>query len=355
MWSSALIIVLYILRKRLLVLEVCSATGIISIYLFCALRLFLPIEFPWTQVINGGIVWNRILEVLSTSLGTMPIDIGVILLAIWIVVALIKMSRIFVNYYKSSDCVRKLPKKRIKLDMPALSNFDVYKTKSITTPCAAGIMNRIILFPDREYSQKQEAYILMHEITHHKNHDIITKLFINILCACYWWNPFVYLLKKDINQSLEIRCDQQVTQHLDDEGKVEYLSVILEEFKNSLNISKPSREYIMKVTGEEKHALVERFTLVANGKYVVPIWRKVMVVGILVVFFVGSYSVVIQSVFDVPQGDMEDGTYIYDSSDSYIIKHRDGSYSLITPSEEVEVDEEDVGFYVDADFIIREE
>lgn len=43
----------------------------------------------------------------------------------------------------------------------------------------------------------------------------------------------MYLLKKDLDQSLEIRCDQVATQNLDKNQKVTYLEVILKEFKTS--------------------------------------------------------------------------------------------------------------------------
>lgn len=41
------------------------------------------------------------------------------------------------------------------------------------------------------------------------------------------------LLKKDLNQSMEIRCDNVVVQRLDRQERSDYLSVILKEFKNS--------------------------------------------------------------------------------------------------------------------------
>jgi beta-lactamase regulating signal transducer with metallopeptidase domain len=39
------------------------------------------------------------------------------------------------------------------------------------------------------------------------------------LICLLWWNPFVYLLKADLEQILEVNCDLQVTRHMTDNEK----------------------------------------------------------------------------------------------------------------------------------------
>lgn len=69
--------------------------------------------------------------------------------------------------------------------------------------------------------------MILHEYIHLQNNDFFIKILINLLCAIYWWNPFTRLLKKDLNQSMEIRCDSIAVQRLGRQERSEYLSVIL--------------------------------------------------------------------------------------------------------------------------------
>ena len=357
LWSSALIIVLYILRKKLLVLEACSVSGIVFIYLFCAIRLLFPIEFPWTKVIDGGALWDSLKLFISFELahiGGATVTVGHILIAIWGIVAGYKIIKIVISNQKLHHFVGKIPKQKMESVLPDVSGIKVYKTGGITTPCAVGIFNRNVLFPDREYTKEQEAYILMHEISHHRNNDILIKFFTNILCALYWWNPFVYLLKKDLNQSLEIRCDQNVTQYLGKKDKARYLSVILNEFKNTADVSSDTSEYMMEIWGNEEDDLVERFKMVANGKYHVSVWKKMVVVGCMIIILIMSYSVVLQSSFD-PVYEEEEGVYYFDTKNAYVLMHRDGTYSLITPFEEMTIEEEEAMWYLNEGFSLKKE
>lgn len=358
LWSSLLIVVLYIFRKKMLFLEVCTVSGIISIYLFCALRLLLPIELPWTRVINGGLIWNGLqkcigYEVINSE--KCSVAFGDILFFLWIVIATCKCIQIIISYTNLKKIVRRMPKKKIENQIAIGEGIQVFSSECVNNPCAIGIREKMILFPNRDYSEQQENYIVMHEIEHHKNEDILIKLFTNVLCALYWWNPLVYLLKKDINQSLEIRCDQKVVQCIDNEKKAEYLTVILEEFKHSLGVKNNQSEYIMEILGNEDDLLVERFKYVANGRYCTSFWKKLMIAISVFILFIASYSFVIQSSFDLPANEVEEGAYLFDVSNSYILLHKDKTYSLVTPFETLKLNEEEAQFYINEGFSLKEE
>lgn len=54
LWSSVLILLFYILRKKSVLLDICSVSGVIVLYAFCMIRMVVPAEFSWTKVISGG-------------------------------------------------------------------------------------------------------------------------------------------------------------------------------------------------------------------------------------------------------------------------------------------------------------
>lgn len=132
----------------------------------------------------------------------------------------------------------------------------------------------------------------------------MTKILINIICAIYWWNPVVYLLRKDINQSIEIRCDGVVVGGKNKISRSNYLAVMLEEFKDNSN------------TGE----------FVIQTKYEVPI----------------------------NEIEMDDKAYEVDSSNSYIIIH-DGEYILHSVKGDVLIDKEVAETMIKEGFHVREE
>lgn len=68
LWSSILILLFYIARTKTPLLEVCSISGIIVLYLFCLIRMLFPIEFFWTEVITAPQIYNKIYDFFSYKL-----------------------------------------------------------------------------------------------------------------------------------------------------------------------------------------------------------------------------------------------------------------------------------------------
>ena len=66
-WCNIFIVLCYILRKRSVLLNLSSMTGIIILYLFCLIRLAVPVELPWTKVVSGGSLYNCIWRILTAG------------------------------------------------------------------------------------------------------------------------------------------------------------------------------------------------------------------------------------------------------------------------------------------------
>lgn len=146
-------------------------------------------------------------------------------------------------------------------------NIKIVQTAAVEIPCCIGIFEKRILIPDKKYSREELHYIILHEYTHLDNKDILTIQLINILCIVFWWNPFVYILKGDMYQSIEIRCDQTVTKKLKSAERGNYLTVILKEYKASVQgkeFRKPAGA--MPLFEDHSDHLIERFRLVAEGQ-----------------------------------------------------------------------------------------
>ena len=215
-------------------------------------------------------------------------------------------------------------------------NIKIVQTAAVEVPCCMGIFEKRILIPDKKYSREELHYIILHEYTHLDNKDILTIELINILCIVFWWNPFVYILKGDMYQSIEIRCDQTVTKKLKSAERGNYLAVILKEYKASVQgkeFRKPAGA--MPLFEDHSDHLIERFRLVAEEKQSSSRIGRILVPVIAVALLVLSYSLILQPRYDVPENTYtienefedinQDNAYLYVSDGKYYLHCEQGN------------------------------
>jgi len=89
-------------------------------------------------------------------------------------------------------------------------------------PMLIGLLRPTIMLPDREYTDAQLRNILRHELTHYRRRDIVMKWLSVLACALHWFNPVIYLARREINSSCELACDEAVIRNLDSNGKQNY-------------------------------------------------------------------------------------------------------------------------------------
>ena len=329
-WSSILIILFYFLRTRTKLLHVCSISTIIFLYLFCAVRIALPIELPWSYVVPWRKVYNKIHDLLYYKIGS--VRVYELFTVIWIIGSLCILLKYLVSYFKAIVYIRNIPRIKCDIDESRCDRrIEIIKTAYVKAPCSFGILSPKILLPDREYGNDELQYILMHEYTHIRSHDILIKQLIAVLCGIYWWNPIVYLLKKDLDQSLEIRCDLSIVNHLSENERADYLTVMLKAFRESRQINK----YVGMAGLIENHSdsILERFQIVADMGVVQKNHANMFVGMLMLLVLVLSYSFVFRSSFEVPQSEIvtdsntfeitPENTYIIKQGEEYIVHAKD--------------------------------
>ena len=180
-----------------------------------------------------------------------------------------------------SDCEEKLNiKTRVELSYNSL----------IASPIMIGFFRPGIVLPVRELEDKELSYIFVHELTHYKQRDMFYKWLIQIVVCVHWFNPFVYLLEKEVNKSCELSCDEKVIAVLDDKEKSEYGDTLIS-FLKSDNLYKSSLASV--TLTEEAEQLKERLGAIMNFKKkgkALRILTGVLTVGIIFAgVFVGNY------------------------------------------------------------------
>ena len=210
-WCSIFIVLCYILRKRSVLLNLSSMTGIIILYLFCLIRLVVPVELPWTKVVSGGSLYNFLYQIFGceiTCVAGHEIYVYHIFVVAWGVVMAVLLTRYLIQYHRVVSYFSEMEKTEDTelnniLDEICTDkekrNIKIVQTAAVEVPCCIGIFEKRILIPDKKYSREELHYIILHEYTHLDNKDILTIQLINILCIVFWWNPFVYILKGDMS------------------------------------------------------------------------------------------------------------------------------------------------------------
>lgn len=81
----------------------------------------------------------------------------------------------------------------------------------ISSPLLLGYRNPCILLPNNNYTKDQITFIIKHELTHYKHHDLYIKLLLIVSNALHWFNPIIYLLVREASLTMELYCDESVT------------------------------------------------------------------------------------------------------------------------------------------------
>ncbi len=104
------------------------------------------------------------------------------------------------------------------------------ETGLITTPITFGVMQPYILVPtnmQEAFTIKEMKYVFLHELTHHRNKDMLVNYLMWILQIVYWFNPLVWYAQKRLRMDRELACDDSVLNLLDEAGYLEYGHTII--------------------------------------------------------------------------------------------------------------------------------
>ncbi len=79
-------------------------------------------------------------------------------------------------------------------------------------PSATGLLRRTVLLPDEalEWTHAQRRLVLLHELGHFKRGDLWTHALGRLACALHWFNPFVWMLHRQLAVEREFACDALV-------------------------------------------------------------------------------------------------------------------------------------------------
>ena len=109
------------------------------------------------------------------------------------------------------------------------TNIPVYQSNIISTPMLIGIFRPKLIFPvfQKTWSKTELELMTAHELCHYKNKDLFLKLIMLAACCINWFNPVVYIIKKQFFYDMELACDSQVLSNCSEKDRELYARIML--------------------------------------------------------------------------------------------------------------------------------
>lgn len=375
LWSSLIILVAHLLRRKAFFLRRVGAPVLVVFYLLSVGRMVLLVEFPFSREVPLRSWFSTAVQAVCIEehqLGDFGWTWAQAACLCWAAVGIILLLWFSFRYWRA---VRRMTQslardplaeeilQSIRKESKRSLKVQVFRTERASTPMGVGIFRRKIILPCGEIPAQELEYILRHEYTHFLHGDLWVKLLTQVYCCLFWWNPLVYLLRRDLPQILEIRCDMAVTKDYTVSQKAEYLQTIVNSLKRMGKERDTFRQFLVSarlLASEDSLSLVERFRLISGGQEPRRLMAASLVTGALCLLFV-SYLFIFQSAYEPGEQDYLDISsnpfLVVDFGEAYLVKHSDGTYSLVTEGGTTYVvdDQEVIADFLESNFVVLEE
>lgn len=227
--------------------------GVIAVIM---LRMMVPINFPFTKTIYSSKLLIGLGNIVYANVyGDREILVSDLLLWLWIGVAVILLIRYF---YKRVQ-VRRILEQYVIKDTDTKEYYESFlndtKIRSIKIAVIPGekqaaifgVIRPIMILPDAVLEEKTVAHMIRHEMKHYANYDLWLKFFVDLLVVIHWWNPVVYVMRKELSLAFELSNDYMVTKDMSELGKIEYAQTLVQAAKLMSN----QQAYDLNLTGGE--------------------------------------------------------------------------------------------------------
>lgn len=336
--SCPMLLLIFILRRRSDYLTKYGVTFISILYIFCTVRMLFPIEFPSHQkVICDLYLYSFLMNLYAKSEDIHKKIVMAVILTIWIIGIIIavvhkmrewnKVKGYLIKGTSKGDGVAEKILREIDSECPIKIEYNL----AIAEPFIKGLRHPVIYLPEKECNEKELEFILMHEYLHWKRKDLWKKFIINIIGMIFWWNPLAYLLCKDLDQIIELNCDNAMSKKYSEMDTLYYLDTLTYMAGGRrANFDKVSSDTLGFVKKLEVRPLKQRFHYVMFKKDDKRTQRKMnlFILGVSVIWFVASYYFILQPKYTMPQVEVyqEDASFVSDDGNSYLEEQKDGSY-----------------------------
>lgn len=362
LWFNVFVLLLCILRWKLKILLGYQLFPLLLLIGLSVVRLLVPVEPFFALEVES----TRVLPFLQdrsrvevASIGGQTVTVASLVILVLSAVSLALLVRLFFLLHRKSSQLRQGARtddprllaifQRVKAEAPSRRQCRLYVSDQCPGPCIFGVVRSHVLIP-RELcalGDRDLYYVLKHEWRHHLEYDVAVKLLIECLCCLLWWDPLVYLLRYNLNQTLELKCDAKVTREFQEEERLSYAEALMNTLRvcGRKSVAQPGEAMLsipfLGATLAKRRAsadedLIQRFDVVLEVDRRDSKRAKRGLVAVMILMFAASFCFVIQPfgfpmtedlVVEMESRDMV-GPFLITPETSVLVDNQDGTYSL---------------------------
>ena len=207
-----------------------------------------------------------------------------ILFVIWLLGASAFAAVSFVRFFRWKRTILRLSKPSPYYDAfvstfaeeMEIDQVEIRISDAVSSPMMIGLFKPTILLPIRHYEYDELRLIIKHELTHYLHRDLWFKLILILCRAVHWFNPFMVLFARSIEQECEYYCDMSVMEKEPEKMRKVYCNSIVNTLADQVRRNgREMRPVLATSFYSPKSGLKHRFSMVLRGKT-----RKV--IGVLI-------------------------------------------------------------------------
>ena len=354
LWSSIIFGIIFIGKRLFLKESNINVFIIMSLYLCCVIRLLSFFILPYQVLVDFPVI-NPIIDLLCLKefrFFNIRFYLFYVIGIIYFIIVISKLIKLVRAYGNISDKYSRVNDirvcnifDRVLHELNMNETISLVSINGISSPLSIGGRYRLVIMPNDKcgnYSDIDLENIFRHECMHIKNNDYYRILLVNIAECFFFWNPIIYLLRQELEQSIEIRCDACVTQNMDKEGRRSYLTTLNKLIRDSYDTNTDSKgnELVnsLGMVAAKDMYLQERFKKVARYSQKEDIKKELLLFGICIVLFISSYVFYFQAAFQPTRDEIVEGkadTYVVDLDKDYVLQYSNGDCYVYLENETV--------------------
>jgi len=304
------------------------------------IRLLFPIELNITKTIPCEVVLPPIMKFLRKPLLSDNYCFFTpffVLLILWIAVSIYKSFKSISLYLKFNQLIRILPPvtdKHIKMilekviaEYPRYISFRIVQTPKLMTPFIYYTKIPTIVLPNVNFTDNELYNILRHEVAHYYNRDFIIKAIFEFLCIMYWWNPFIFLLKKQFELWLEIHTDITAVKNLNSLERINYFDCLIKIARKFKTVNIDNGAFMV----YHNQSMLKKRFYVANlynrGEVVKKNTKNIIYVSTMIIVTIYiSFSVIFEPYF-INSENIKDGIRLSKKT-AYFVENKNSGYDV---------------------------
>jgi len=336
----AILLLKYVIANSEIVLKI-GVRVVMLLMVMILLRQFIPFELPSQNIINITRIWPKIyiafVKPVFAFAGTewSPFSIMLIVSIMGSILSIVKLFISYIslrytvnNFEPVNDSTVNRIVDEINSEYRKKVYFKVVKSNQVKSPFIFGLCRPFIILPEMNLSEDEWHYVMRHEMSHYYFKDLWIRFACEILQSLYWWNPFAYLLRKQMTKIQELRVDSTVIEKLGKLQKMEYLECLIKVARQRSDARR--KRWVASFNSDCEENVTNRIDAIfeytkehkiRNSH----IFKRVGFILALVIFLTPNF--IIFEPYAIAK-EHEEGTYEIKNTNSYLIQNDDGTYDV---------------------------